>query len=296
MFGFAAPARVLLVLLGSAVGRGSIAAHQSDAMAPVRLSAGGEAHECGTPRTATFFSTTPTLIAVCLVLTVALLLSAAAPQGRTELLDELDFFERSTTGSALYSLSSGLRLGCDGRGVEGVHEAAQQRAALKHDDFPEPKKHIDWYCGGQGGYDEFALNSSSPGNQADLVDGILPCSASFIPINCATGRLADLNQSKLWVSGFADFLRAGKEVNVQISGGPTCCVSETNCPILKNKEGLARDLLELALQNNLTGFTQDWEFGAAFHWNGIPLQHFIVENFLLFNWKRIACTQAGIRA
>jgi len=153
-----------------------------------------------------------------------------------------------------------------------VHEAAQQRCALKSDDSaPEPSKHIDWYCGGQGGYDAFALNSSSPGNQADLVDGILPCSASFIPINCATGRLADLNQSKLWVSGFADFLRAGKEVNVQVSGGPTCCVSETNCPILKNKEGLAADLLELALQNNLTGFTQDWEFGAAFHWAGRSL-------------------------
>jgi hypothetical protein len=273
MFGSAAP--VLLVLLGL-VGRGRSIGAQSDAM--VRLSAGGEAQRVRQfPPHCHLFYHPYTLIAVCLALTVALL--SAAPQGRTELLDVPDFFERSSTtaGSALYSLSSGLRLGRDGSGVEGVHEAAQQRAALKRDDSPEPKKHIDWYCGGQGGYDEFALNSSSPGNQADLVDGILPCSASFIPINCATGRLADLNQSKLWVSGFADFLRAGKEVNVQISGGPTCCVSETNCPILKNKKGLAGDLLELALQNNLTGFTQDWEFGAAFHWDGIPLQHFIIK-------------------
>ena len=44
-----------------------------------------------------------------------------------------------------------------------------------------------------------------------------------------------------------------------------------------NKEGLAADLLELALQNNPTGFTQDWEFGAAFHWDGTPLQHFTVK-------------------
>ena len=123
-------------------------------------------------------------------------------------------------------------------------------------DAPQPRKHIDWYCGGHGAYDSFALNSSSANNQADLVDGILPCSASFVPINCATGRLANLNQSKAWVSGFEDFIAAGKEVNVQISGAAACCASEKDCPILENKEGLAQDLLELALSNNLTGYTQ----------------------------------------
>ena len=43
---------------------------------------------------------------------------------------------------------------------------------------------------------------------------------------------------------------------MQISGGAACCASQTDCPILENKEGLAQDLLELAVQNNLTGYTQ----------------------------------------
>ena len=136
---------------------------------------------------------------------------------------------------------------------------------------------------------DFGLNRSAPGNQADLVDGILPCSANFAPINCATGRL---NVSSNWnLSGFSAYRAAGKEVNVQLSGGAACCKSPSDCTILANKEALAQDVLQLALLYNLSGYTQcatrcshssaletllvchlkrcrgrDWEFGAPFHW------------------------------
>jgi hypothetical protein len=125
-----------------------------------------------------------------------------------------------------------------------------------------PGKHIDWYFGGHGpAWLDFGLHS-----HADLVDGLLPCSNSFAIINCATGRL---NVSASWnLSDFGAYLRAGKEVNVQLAGGAACCKSNTSCPILANKEGLARDILALALLYNLTGFTQDWEFGAGFWWDG----------------------------
>ena len=122
------------------------------------------------------------------------------------------------------------------------------------------------------------------------MDGILPCSANFAPINCATGRL---NVSTNWnLSGFSAYRAAGKEVNVQLSGGAACCKSPSDCTILANKEALAQDVLQLALLYNLSGYTQcatrcfsssalrlcwlvgsnvvgmgrDWEFGASFHW------------------------------
>ena len=101
---------------------------------------------------------------------------------------------------------------------------------------------------------DFGLNRSAPGNQADLVDGILPCSANFAPINCATGRL---NVSSNWnLSGFSAYRAAGKEVNVQLSGGAACCKSPSDCTILANKEALAQDVLQLALLYNLSGYTQ----------------------------------------
>ena len=136
------------------------------------------------------------------------------------------------------------------------------RRAPEHElDAPpaRPGKHIDWYFGGHGpAWLEFGLRT-----HADLVDGLLPCSNNFAPIDCATGRL---NVSANWnLSDFGAFLRAGKEVNVQLAGTAACCKSPTDWivnTILENKEGLAQDVLELALLYNLSGFTQDWEFGA----------------------------------
>ena len=86
-----------------------------------------------------------------------------------------------------------------------------------------------------------------------------------IPIDCATGQI---NVSRHNFSNFAPFIRAGKTVNVDISGAATCCLSKTNCTMLENKEKLAAQILEIALLYHLSGFTMDWEFGQSFNWDG----------------------------
>ena len=118
---------------------------------------------------------------------------------------------------------------------------------------------IEWYRRGscnQG----FALNSS----WSDLVDGILPC-CNLLEIDCRTGSI---NVSRHNFSSWAPFRAPGKTMNVDLSGEAACCKNATDCTMLKNKEALAQQLLELALTYNLSGYTQDWEFGEAFNWAG----------------------------
>ena len=123
-------------------------------------------------------------------------------------------------------------------------------------------KHIDWYC---GECDPRYLNSSYPTSRPDLLDGIMPCCGGGchpnggpcwgLSINCTSGQI-DVARHNL--SAYAPFLRAGKTVNVDLSGEAACCASETDCTILENKEALAAQVLEIALLYNLSGFTMDW--------------------------------------
>ena len=76
-----------------------------------------------------------------------------------------------------------------------------------------------------------------------------------LSINCTSGQI-DVARHNL--SAYAPFLRAGKTVNVDLSGEAACCASETDCTILENKEALAAQVLEIALLYNLSGFTMDW--------------------------------------
>ena len=123
-------------------------------------------------------------------------------------------------------------------------------------------KHIDWYC---GECDPRYLNTSYPTSHPELLDGIMPCCGGGchpnggpcwgLSINCTSGQI-DVARHNL--SAYAPFLRAGKTVNVDLSGEAACCASETDCTILENKEALAAQVLEIALLYNLSGFTMDW--------------------------------------
>lgn len=121
-------------------------------------------------------------------------------------------------------------------------------------------KHIDWYCGSCNA--EFATNASNKGSRPALVDGIMPC-CNLLEIDCKTGQI---NVSAHNFSGYKPFLQAGKSVNVDLSGEAACCASKDDCTILEHKEQLAQQLLTLAQTYNLSGYTQDWEFGQAFYW------------------------------
>lgn len=122
------------------------------------------------------------------------------------------------------------------------------------------KKHIDWYYGGEGGL--WYINASHAGSHPDLVDGIMPCCGGGchpnggpcwgLAINCTSGQI-DVARHNL--SAYAPFLRAGKSVNVDLSGEAACCRSATDCTILEHKEALASQVLEVALRYNLSGFT-----------------------------------------
>ena len=97
---------------------------------------------------------------------------------------------------------------------------------------PSPRvsttKHIDWYCGECGA--EFI--GFGPGAQPGLVDGIMPCCGGGchpnggpcwgLSINCTSGQI-DVSRHNL--SAYAPFLRAGKTVNVDLSGEAACCAS-----------------------------------------------------------------------
>jgi hypothetical protein len=95
----------------------------------------------------------------------------------------------------------------------------------------------------------------------ELVDGLFP---SFVHLNCSTGALP----SGLNFSAYAPFIRAGIEVSPTFEGDSSCCADGGTCPMFENRVVLAQQLLALALQYNLSGFTQDWEFTSSFNHTG----------------------------
>ncbi len=142
---------------------------------------------------------------------------------------------------------------------------------LKTDDVASSatsEKHIDWYVGHDWNWQSAG---SSKARQAALdfalstdrllVDGIFP---SFVHLNCSTGLLP----SGLNFSAYAPFIQAGIAVSPTLEGDPSCCVLGGPCPLFANRQVLAKQLLALAQQYYLSGYTQDWEFTSSWNHTG----------------------------
>jgi hypothetical protein len=109
-------------------------------------------------------------------------------------------------------------------------------------------KHIDWYTEDCAWGNEAACSAAlefATVTHPELVDGIMPC-CNVLQIDCATGLCST-----------TPFLAAGKTVSVALEGWTAaanmggmaaCCKSASNCTMMENKEALAQQLLELALQ------------------------------------------------
>ena len=131
------------------------------------------------------------------------------------------------------------------------HALARSRAGLA-------AKHIDWYTEDCAWGNEAACSAAlkfATVTHPELVDGIMPC-CNVLQIDCATGLL-QFDTRHYNFSGFAPFLAAGKTVSVALEGWTAaanmggmaaCCKSASNCTMMVNKEALAQQLLELALQ------------------------------------------------
>lgn len=150
---------------------------------------------------------------------------------------------------------------------------------------PSPKR-IEWYterCGGFGNDNHRTCADAlrfATLSHPELVDGLMPC-CNLLQIDCATGML-EHDTSYYDFSAYAPFLAAGKTIRVTLQGAaapggapPGCCISAENCTMFENREALAKQLLEIALKYNLTGFTGDWEWDSSgpnppkgFYWPG----------------------------
>ena len=158
-------------------------------------------------------------------------------------------------------------------------DATDVTTALKNDEAAVSKKKIDWFterCGGGDSTDTQAACDDAVKfatvTHPSLISGIMPC-CNLLQIDCRTGIL-QFNTSEYNFSRFAPFIAAGKTVSVTLEGTgdmASCCSSADNCTMLENKEALAQQLLELALQYRLSSFTGDWEFNGQkldFYWAG----------------------------
>ena len=136
---------------------------------------------------------------------------------------------------------------------------------------PSAPKHIDWYVGHEWNWQTTAGSSSNKARQAALdfalhtnrilVDGVFP---SFVHLNCSTGLLP----GGLNFSAYSPLVKAGIAVSPTLEGDPSCCALGGSCPLFANRRRLAQQLLALAQQYHLSGYTQDWEFTKSWNHTG----------------------------
>ena len=164
-----------------------------------------------------------------------------------------------------YGKGAGLKVWLDGKVVAQAETMRKLTVQLKKPAEPAPTvaksdddsgKRIDWYIGHDWNW--LTTNRTDAAYVAalaftrrhrDLVDGVMP---SFIHLNCSSSSnmLPRLNFSL-----YEPIQAAGIEVIPVLEGDASCCQA-ASCPLAAGREALAQDLLALALQYGLSGFTQ----------------------------------------
>lgn len=104
-------------------------------------------------------------------------------------------------------------------------------------------------------------------NASAIVDGVLPC-CNWLDVG-TNGSLTVISPSlQSPTSVFTPLVRAGKGIVLDLGGTALCCPHNDTCHMWEQRQPLAEDLLELALTQQLSGYTLDWEFPESFNWTG----------------------------
>jgi hypothetical protein len=142
---------------------------------------------------------------------------------------------------------------------------------------PVVPKSVGWFLGPV--HDLNAEGQSSFLIGTSVADRVMPC------CNALTVRA----NGTLWNKYVQHNMYTGKEVLVNLGGEASVVPA-----MWARKEAFAHEVLALAVQMNISGFTMDWEFGAVMDWDKWNETMSVVAGVLHSNGKKLGvCIESG---